>query len=140
MIDDYNEGRMNVDEFFAALVQMAQELREEEQRHVAEKLSEEELTLFDILTRPPLGLTKKEKELVKKVARDLLKVLKEERLVLDWRKTQQTRAGVRVAIEEELDKLPEAYTRELYTEKCNLVYEHVYESYWGEGQSIYVSA
>jgi type I restriction enzyme R subunit len=139
MIDDYNEGRMNVDEFFVALVQMARELREEEQRHLAEKLTEEELALFDILTGPPIGLGKKEKELVKKVARDLLRALKEEKLVLDWRKTQQTRAAVRVAIEDELDKLPAAYTEVLYAEKCDLVYQHVYESYWGEGQSIYLS-
>jgi len=46
---------------------------------------------------------------------------------------------VRQAIEVELDKLPEAYTRELYSQKCEIVYQHVYESYWGKNQSVYGS-
>ena len=37
---------------------------------------------------------------VKKVAQKLLETLKEEMLVLDWRKRQQSRAAVRVSIEE----------------------------------------
>jgi len=138
MIDDYNEGRMNVDQFFEALVQLMTELDEEEKRHAEENLTEEELAVFDLLTRPPDKLAKKDKETVKKVARDLLRTLKEEKLVLDWRKTQQTRAAVRQAIEVELDtKLPEIYTKKLYDQKCELVYQHVFESYWGKNQSVY---
>jgi type I restriction enzyme R subunit len=60
----------------------------------------------------------------------------EKKLVLDLKKTQQTRASVRVAIEVELDKLLEIYTPELYNEKCNIIQQHVYESYWGKEQSI----
>ena len=37
---------------------------------------------------------------MKAIAEELLDVLKQEKLVLDWRKKQQTRAGVRVTIEE----------------------------------------
>jgi type I restriction enzyme R subunit len=140
MIDDYNEGRMDVDQFFNELVKLAEELDEEEQRHVQEKMTEEELAAFDLLTKPPDKLSKKDRELVKKVAQYLLRTLKEKKLVLDWKKTQQTRASVRVAIEEELDKLPEVYTQELYQEKCNVIYQHVYESYWGEDQNIYTAA
>ena len=140
MIDDYNEGRMDVDQFFNELVKLAEELDEEEQRHVQEKMTEEELAAFDLLTKPPDRLGKKDRELVKKVARYLLRTLKEKKLVLDWKKTQQTRASVRVAIEEELDKLPEVYNQELYQEKCNVIYQHVYESYWGENQNIYTAA
>ena len=105
-----------------------------------ENLTEEDLAVFDLLTRPPDKLAKKDKELVKKVARDLLRTLKEEKLVLDWRKTQQTRAAVRQAIEVELDRLPGMYTKELYDRKCELVYQHVYESYWGKNQSVYGSS
>ena len=138
MIDDYNEGRMDVDQFFEALVQLMTELDEEEKRHAEENLTEEELAVFDLLTRPPDKLAKKDKETVKKVARDLLRTLKEEKLVLDWRKTQQTRAAVRQAIEVEMDtKLPEIYTKKLYDQKCELVYQHVFESYWGKNQSVY---
>ena len=116
----------------------AQNLTKEEQRGISENLSEEELAIFDILTRPALQLSKSEKNKVKQVAKELLTTLKVERLVLDWRKNQTTRAGVRLAIEEMLDKLPESYTKDIYSQKCELVYEHVYDSYFGEGKkSIY---
>ena len=69
----------------------------------ARKRTEEELAIFDLLTRPDLKLTEKEKLQVKKVARDLLTAIKAEKLVLDWRKRLQSRAQVRVTIEEVLD-------------------------------------
>ncbi len=40
---------------------------------------------------------------------DLLETLKNEKLVLDWRKRQQSRAVVRLSIEEILDRLPLNY-------------------------------
>jgi type I restriction enzyme R subunit len=67
----------------------------------------------------------------------LLVTLKAERLVLDWRKRQQTRARVRQAIEITLDKLPDCYTKGLYERKCEAVYQHVYDAYYGEGKGIY---
>lgn len=36
--------------------------------------------------------------------------------------------------------LPEAYTPEQYEKAVDAVYEHVFESYWGEGKSKYASA
>ena len=63
--------------------------------------------------------------------------LKKEKLVLDWRKQQTTRAGVLVTIQEVLDELPRAYTPELYQQKCDTVYQHFYEAYLGQGQSVY---
>ena len=57
-------------------------------------LSEEELTVFDILTRPSPKLTKKEREQVKALARELLDTLKAERLVLELRdKIGKVQAG-----------------------------------------------
>jgi len=53
-------------------------------------LTEEELALFDLLTKPDPKLTKKQEVEVKKVAQGLLTKLKREKLVLDWRKKQQT--------------------------------------------------
>ena len=81
--------------------------------------------------------TQAEKEAVKKVARKLLQTLKEAKLVLDWRKKQRTRADVYTTVKTRLDDLPRAYTPELYQQKCDAVYQHVYDSYRGEGQSIY---
>ncbi len=134
LIDEYNSGANNTEQFFAQLVTFAQNLTEEEKRGMAENLSEEELALFDILTRPNMKLSREEKKQVKGVAQELLDTLKAERLVLDWRKKQQTRASVQLTIEQVLDKLPEAYSTEIYKQKCGLVYQHVYDSYLGVGK------
>ncbi len=136
LIDEYNKG-LDVEGFFAKLADFVKELSQEEQRGMTEKLSEEELALFDILTKPEIDITKSEKEAVKKVARALLQTLKEAKLVLDWRKKQQSRAAVYTTVKNVLDNLPRAYTPELYQQKCDRVYQHVYDSYQGEGKSIY---
>ncbi len=141
LIDEYNEGKKPVDLTFAELVAFNQELDAEEKRTITENLTEEELALFDLLTRPGLHLSTKEKSQVKQLARDLLETLKHEKLVLDWRKRQQTRAQVQTTIERFLDKgLPALYTQELYEQKCSVVYQHVYDAYFGQGRSIYGSA
>jgi type I restriction enzyme, R subunit len=140
MIDEYNAGSLNVEEFFERLVRFAQSLSAEEQRGVAAGLSEEELALFDLLTKPDPTLTKAEEAQAKKVARELLATLKREKLVLDWRKRQQTRQSVRVCIEQVLDTLPPVYSPEIFQRKCDLTYQHVYDSYFGEGRSIYAAA
>jgi len=66
-----------------------------------------------------------------------LAILKRDKIVLDWRKEQSTRAAVRVAVEETLDRLPEKFTRQLYAQKCDGVYQHVFDSYWDDGHSVY---
>ena len=43
MIDAYNAGSLNAEQFFQQLVAFAQSLNEEEQRGVGEQLNEEEL-------------------------------------------------------------------------------------------------
>jgi len=112
-------------------------LNREDKRALAQNLSEEELALFDLLTKPDMKLTKKEEKQVKSIAQNLLTKLKAEMLVLDWRKKQQTRAAVQLTIERILEELPETYTQEIYSQKCGVVYQHVYESYAGLGESIY---
>jgi len=133
LIDEYNAGSANVEAIYEQLVQFAQKLNEEEQRHIKEKLTEEELAMFDILTKPRVDITAKEEREVKKVAKAMLQSLKAEKLVLDWRKRQQSRALVRLCIEEYLDKLPPVYTPDLYRAKCDAVYQHVYDTYAGVG-------
>jgi type I restriction enzyme R subunit len=113
-------------------------LNQEEQRGIAEHLSEEELAVFDLHTRPNLKLTRTEREHVREVAGRLLDALKAEYLVLDWRKNQRTRAGVMVAIQQVLDRLPGLYDSPLYEEKCITVYLHMYNSYYGNGKSVYL--
>ncbi len=137
LIDEYNSGARNIEEIFAALVKFAQDLNEEERRHVREEISEEELAVFDLLFRPPPELTDKECRQVKKVASQMLEKLKQEKLVLDWRKKEMTRAAVRQTIEILLDELPEVYSKGYYDQRCEQVYQHVYDAYWGEERGIY---
>jgi len=140
MIDEYNSGAVNIEMFFDKLLNFAKELNKEEQRKISEKLSsEEELALFDLLYKS--DLTNKEKSQVKVAAKDLLEVLKKEKLVLDWRKRQQARADVLYTIHTVLDKeLPRSYTPEIFRQKCDFIYQHVYDSYYGAGQGIYAAA
>ena len=140
MIDEYNAGSVNVEEHFRRLMEFVERMKEEDARALGEQLTEEELAVFDLLTRPEMKLTKKEGQAVKKVARELLATLKKEKLVLDWRKRQQSRAAVRVCIGEVLDLLPRAYSPETYREKCDGVYQHVYDSYLGADRGVYGAA
>lgn len=136
IIDNYNSGAINVELFFEELMKFTKKLNEEDKRNITENLTEEELTIFDLLNKE--DVSEKEKKQVKKTAKYLLNVLKNEKLVLDWRKKQQTRADVLYTIESILDKcLPRSYTPEIYHEKCNHVYQHVYESYYSIDESIY---
>jgi type I restriction enzyme, R subunit len=115
-------------------------LRIEDKRAISKKFTEEELAIFDFLTKPDINLTEKEKHEIKKVAKELLLTLKQEKLVGDWRRRQQTKAAVKVAIEEALDQLPDSYSTEAYHRKCQEVYQHVYECYSEAGRSIYTTA
>jgi type I restriction enzyme R subunit len=133
LIEAYNSGAKNIDDLLAFL----KELSHEEHRHVLENLSEEELVILDILTRPAPELTAGERNEIKKVAKQLLAKLKG-LLVLDWRKRQTSQAKVRDAIKDVLDAgLPRAYTPELYRQKCSSIFEHIYESYPQSGESVY---
>ena len=50
MIEGYNSGSRNVEIFFADFVEFAQELNIEDKRAISEKLTEEKLAIFDLLT------------------------------------------------------------------------------------------
>ena len=137
LIDAYNAGSQNVEQLFAELIEFARTLNAEEQRHVAEGLTEEELALFDILTKPEPVLSKKDTAEVKRVCRELVATLKREKLVLDWREKQQARASVMQSIKLELRSLPEPFTRDIRQEKFARAYAHVYDHYFGAGGSAY---
>jgi type I restriction enzyme R subunit len=139
MIDEYNAGASNLETLFARLMAFTKRLSEEEKRGIAEQLTEEELAIFDLLTKPDMKLSKAEEIDVKKVAKELLETLKKEKLVLDWKKRQTTRAAVRYTVETVLDRLPRVYTPQVYEEKCEQVYQHVFDAYAGQSSSIYVN-
>ncbi len=140
LIESYNAGSRSIEGLFDELVKLSNSLNDEQQRHVRENMSEEELVIFDILTRPAPELSAEERAEVKKVARELLARLKR-LLVLNWRQKQQARAKLTEAISATLDEgLPRAYTPELYNQKCSAVFEHVYESYPERNTGVYAQA
>ena len=136
LIESYNNGSRNIEQLFAELVKLSNSLDDEQERHVRENMSEEELVIFDILTRPAPELSTGERAEVKKVAKDLLSRLKQ-LLVLNWRQKSAARSTLKLAIEDTLDTLPDAYDRPLYVQKCTALFEHVYESYPERDVGIY---
>ncbi|MEP7042527.1 MAG: type I restriction endonuclease subunit R [Dokdonella sp.] len=137
LIESYNAGSRSIEKLFEDLLKLSSSLSDEQQRHVRENLSEEELVVFDILTRPAPELAAEERAEVKRVARDLLVRLKA-LLVLDWRQKAAARSSLKLAIEDTLDLgLPRAYTPDLYRQKCAALFEHVYESYPERNPGLY---
>lgn len=139
LIANYNAGSVNVEQLFKALLELSASLSSEQQRHIRENLSEEELTIFDILLKPAPDLTDAERSKVKSIARELLEKVKA-LLVLNWREKAASRAQLKMAIEDALDLgLPRAYTPSLYQQKCATIFEHFYESYPEKERSIYTN-
>lgn len=128
IIYEYNSGSLSVENYFEELVRFSEKLRDEEQRHIKEELTPEELELFDLLSKPKEKLTKKELQSVKLAAKELLKRLREERsriLVVDWYKTQETKLVVLDFVKKELNRtLPESYDRLIFDKACNIVINH----------------
>jgi len=103
IVADYNndKNRVTIEETFRRLMELADSLDDEQNRHVREGLSEEELALFDLLKRD--GLSRKDRERVKQASRDLLAAIQQRLGQLDrfWEK-EQTKSDVEVFI---LDKV-----------------------------------
>lgn len=138
LIAEYNHGSVNIDEYLRRLITLSQGLSDEERRAVAEGMSEEELAIFDLLTRPEPALNHDEQEHVRTVAKQLIEQI-HDRLVLDWRRKAETVAAVRVAIRDLLDReLPaDPYPAAVFDAKVNAVFDHLYASYGDDGTSVY---
>ncbi len=125
IIDRYNTGGASNESYFDELVKFTKEMRAEDERHVREGLSEDELELFDLLKKEKM--TKAEEQAVKLAAKSLLTRLKQATpriLVQDWFKDSQSKKQVRSTVEEVLnEELPETYDRTIFTDKCNRVFE-----------------
>ena len=128
LINEYNDGSRNIEDTFKELLKLSQDLSSEEERHVRENLTEEELVILDILTRPAPVLSTEERGEIKKVAKDLLEKIRGI-LVMDWRQKTAARSKVRLAIEDVLEGLPKAFDKNLYQQKCAALFEHIYETY-----------
>jgi type I restriction enzyme R subunit len=138
LIAEYNAGSVNIDEYLRRLIDLSKTLTDEDQRAVTEGLTEEELAVFDLLTKPEPTLTDAERELVKASAKRLLAHL-HDKLVLDWRRKSATTADVRTAIRDVLDAdLPaDPYPPDVFDVKVQAVFDHVIAAYGDDGSSVY---
>ncbi len=137
LIESYNAGSQSIEGLFEELLKLSRNLNQEQERHVRENMTEEELVIFDILTRPAPELSADERAEVKKVARELLNKMKL-LLVLNWRQKSTARSQLKLTIEDVLDTgLPGTYTPELFRQKCSALFEHVYESYPERDAGVY---
>ena len=128
LVEDYNLGTLDAEAFFAALTKLIDEMEDEERRAAREGLTDEELAIFDLLTRPEPKLNKAQEAEVKKVARELLEKLQALR-VEHWRQNWQTRAAVQSEIRVVLNELPEdPYPQDVWDQKVEAVWQFVYAS------------
>jgi type I restriction enzyme R subunit len=106
-------------------VRFTKDLQSEDERHIREGLSEDELEIFDLLKKE--RMTQEETQKVKLAAQSLLhRLLKESPKVLvqDWFKDAQSQKVVRSAVEQVLDSnLPDSYERVVFKEKCNAIFD-----------------
>lgn len=129
IIDAYNAGGSSTENYYDDLLKFARDMQAEDERHVREELSEDELELFDLLKKD--GLTRDEAQKVRLAAKSLLHRLLEEHpkvLVQDWYRDRQSAMVVRSAVEQVLDaNLPDSYDRTTFKKKCDNVYELIFD-------------
>ena len=127
IIDRYNAGGTENEEYYEQLVKFVEELQKEQERARTEDLTEEELEMYDLLIKGK-KLSKTEEQKVKLAAKNLYKKLTTERdnlLVVDWYKDEQPKLKVKHAIEDSLNNdLPESYDKEIFNSKINLLLNH----------------
>ena len=126
IIDRYNSGNASNESYFDDLMDFVEKMREEEMRAAREGMTEAELEIFDLIKKE--NLTKDEEQKVKLAAKNLLHKLKDDKptvLITDWYKDTQTRFQVQAAIKKVLnDTLPQSYDRAVYSNKCDIVFDH----------------
>ena len=135
IVAEYNreKDRVTIERTFEALLEFVQELEHEESRALREGLDEESLAIFDLLNKPDLERTDIER--IKKVAQELLRTLKAEKLRVDqWRDKEATQSAVKVAIHDFLYSdetgLPaDAYSVDDVAATSEAVFAHVYRAY-----------
>jgi type I restriction enzyme, R subunit len=135
IVEEYNreKDRVTIEQTFEALLKLTGEMDEEQQRAVKEGLDQETLALFDLLRKP--DLEKKDIDRLKKVAIELLAVLKKEKLkVENWREKEATRDAVRQSIfdylYDENTGLPvDSYETDEIQHMADDVFGHIYRAY-----------
>jgi type I restriction enzyme R subunit len=134
IIADYNreKDRVTVEETFARLMELATSLDAEQERAAREGLSDDELALFDLLSKD--NISRADREKLKQASKSLLAALKELlKPMHDWTQNTATQAEVKVFI---LDNLWRSLPRPPFTdEDAETLAGRVYDHVWQRGGS-----
>lgn len=140
IIDKYNSGNSTNENYYEELVDFVEDLKEEDERHIKEGLTEEELEIYDLLKKDKLS--KKDEEKVKLSAKKLLEAIKKEESItntVDWYKDEQPRRKVKSRIEKVLDDfLPQSYDKPTFNLKADILFTHILEGAM-KGRQFYAS-
>ena len=127
IIDRYNAGGSENEDYYEKLLQLIADLKKEQGRSTEMDLTEEELEIYDLLVQGR-KLTKDEEQKVILAAKNLYNKLIEEKdkvMVVDWYKDEQPRTMVFSIIQKSLNEdLPMSYDRDAFTAKTNLLLNH----------------
>lgn len=127
IIDKYNAGNSTNENYYEDLINFVDDLKEEDERHVKEGLTEEELELYDLLKKE--NLTGKEKQQVKLSAKKLYETISSKDSgtdAIDWYKDEQPREKVKSSVAYVLDNfLPQSYNREIFNTKMDIIFTHI---------------
>ena len=127
IIDAYNAGGTENEDYYEQLVKLLEELRQEDNRANTEGLTEEELEIYDLLIAGK-KLTQANEQKVKLSAKHLYQKLMDNRsnlLVVDWYKDEQPRAKLKYEVELSLNNdLPEDYDKDAFDSKVSLLMNH----------------
>lgn len=132
IIDDYNseQDRVTIEKTFMELMDLANQMSHEEKRYVREGfISDEELSLYDMLFRDDLSRTDIKK--LKEVAASLLQKIKTKIAEFDhWTDKQETKAAIDNLIRDTLwSELPDCYDEDSISMYRKRIYEYVYTRY-----------
>ena len=127
IIDRYNAGGSENEDYYEKLLQLIADLKKEQGRSTEMDLEEEELEIYDLLVQGR-KLTKAEEQKVILASKNLYNKLMEEKdkvMVVDWYKDEQPRTMVFTIIQKSLnDDLPLSYDREAFADKTRLLLNH----------------
>lgn len=124
IVDKYNSGTNECEYYFEELAKLLEDLKNEQNRHTLEGLTEEELEIYDLLIKEK-KLSKEELQRVKLASKNLYKKLSDNSdnlFVIDWYKDIKTQELVKKEIMNSLDEdLPESYDKDVFKSKTDLL-------------------
>lgn len=127
IIDRYNAGGSENEDYYEKLLQLIADLKKEQGRSTEMDLREEELEIYDLLVQGR-KLTRAEEQKVILASKNLYNKLMEQKhelMVVDWYKDEQPRTMVLTLIQKSLNEdLPLSYDREVFADKTNLLLNH----------------